>query len=401
MTLLEELSGRAVAEVAAAVDAGELDARELTEAHLERLAANAHLRAVITVCAEQALVAARAGPRGPLAGVPLVVKDLFDTAGIRTTYGSAIFTDHVPERTAPTVSRLTGAGAVLLAKANLHEFAWGLTSQNRVFGQVVNPRDPALTPGGSSGGNGAALAAGIGMLGLGTDSGGSVRVPAACCGIVGFKPAHGALPLDGVWPLAPSYDTVGPMARTVRDAVTAMRVLAGGGFEPAPWETLRVGAAPGDPAGERLAGMGARVVEAELPGPEADLLPAFAAECAATHQELYRRRPDDYTPNLRAKLDAALALDAATVDRARAARRRWRDRLRAGLDVDVLVGPTLGAPVPPADCDELEIREALGARARVANALGWPAIAVGDVQFMGPRDQDVIALALAWERSAP
>src|SRR5207247_3338653 len=126
---------------------------------------------------------------GPLSGKTLLVKDLFDTAGVRTTYGSKLYADHVPERTAPSVERLVDAGAVVVGKANLHEFAWGVTSQNPWYGTVQNPRLPGRTTGGSSGGNAAALAAGLCDLGLGSATGCSVRLPASCCGVVGLKPS--------------------------------------------------------------------------------------------------------------------------------------------------------------------------------------------------------------------
>jgi hypothetical protein len=154
---------------------------------------------------------------GPLHGKRLLVKDLIDTAGIRTTYGSQIYADHVPVRTAVAVERLVAAGAVVVGKANLHEFAWGVTSQNPWYGTVRNPTHPGRTTGGSSGGNAAALAAGLCDLGLGTDTGCSVRLPAACCGVVGLKPAWGRIPTEGVFPLCPTFDTVGPMATSVAD----------------------------------------------------------------------------------------------------------------------------------------------------------------------------------------
>ena len=160
-------------------------------------------------------------------GIRLAVKDLFDTAGVRTTYGSAIFREHVPAVTATAVALLEAAGYVTVGKANLHEFAWGITSENEHYGWVPNPRWPGRIAGGSSGGNAAALAAGADAA-LGTDSGGSVRIPAACCGVVGFKPTHGLVPIDGCFPLAPSYDTVGPMARDVGGCVRMMDTLAPG-----------------------------------------------------------------------------------------------------------------------------------------------------------------------------
>src|SRR5437773_9563535 len=160
-----------------------------------------------------------ARPPEPGPGIRLAVKDLFDTAGLVTTYGSIVFADHVPSRTAEAVARLEAAGYADVGKTNLHEFAYGVTSENPPLGTVPNPVAPGRIAGGSSGGSAAALAAGLADAALGTDSGGSIRIPAAFCGIVGFKPSYGLVSLDGCWPLSPSYDHAGPMARTVGECV--------------------------------------------------------------------------------------------------------------------------------------------------------------------------------------
>src|SRR5258705_452883 len=146
-------------------------------------------------------------------GIRLAVKDLFDTAGVRTTYGSAVFAEHVPTSSAEVVLRLEAAGYASVGKTNLHEFAYGVTSQNLHYGTVPNPVAPGRTSGGSSGGSAAALAADLADAALGTDSGGSIRIPAACCAIAGFKPSYGLVPVDGVFPPAPRYDHALPMAR--------------------------------------------------------------------------------------------------------------------------------------------------------------------------------------------
>ncbi|HKG10845.1 MAG TPA: amidase, partial [Gaiellaceae bacterium] len=152
-------------------------------------------------------------------GVRLAVKDLFDTAGLKTTYGSVIFAEHVPERSAPAVRRLEEAGYANVGKTNLHEFAYGVTSQNPHFGTVPNPVAPGRVAGGSSGGSAAAVAAGLADVALGSDSGGSIRIPSAWCGLVGFKPTFDLVPIEGCFPLAPSFDHAGPMARSVADCV--------------------------------------------------------------------------------------------------------------------------------------------------------------------------------------
>src|SRR5438093_3468362 len=167
-----------------------------------------------------------ARPVAPSEGIPLAVKDLLDTAGLTTTYGSAIFAEHVPARSAECVLRLEAAGYANVGKTNLHEFAYGITSENPHFGTVPNPLAPGRIAGGSSGGSAAAVAADLADAALGTDSGGSIRIPAACCGIVGFKPTYDLVPTEGCFPLAPSFDHVGPMARTVAECGMQLEVLA-------------------------------------------------------------------------------------------------------------------------------------------------------------------------------
>src|SRR5205814_1922306 len=202
-------------------------------ARIERL--NPALNAFITVTGEQALREAREAEaeiqkgkwRGPLHGVPLALKDLFDTAGGRTTAGGGVFKDRVPEQDAEVVRRLRAAGAVLLGKLNMHEFAYGGTSVASYFGPVHNPWNLERIAGGSSGGSAAAVAAGLCYGALGSDTGGSIRCPAALCGIVGLKPTYGRVPRDGVLPLAWSLDHVGPMTRTVADAALMLETIAG------------------------------------------------------------------------------------------------------------------------------------------------------------------------------
>ena len=164
---------------------------------------------------------------GPLAGRTLLVKDLIDTAGIRTTYGSRVYADHVPARNAIVVERVLDAGAAIVGKANLAEFAWGVLGTNEWYGTVHNPARPGRTTGGSSSGNAAAIAGGLCDLGIGTDTGCSVRLPSAACDIVGLKTRLGNVPVDGVFPLCPSFDTVGPLGRSVADVAGLWSVLSG------------------------------------------------------------------------------------------------------------------------------------------------------------------------------
>ena len=348
---------------------------------------------------------------GPLHGRRLLVKDLIDTAGIRTTYGSQVHADHVPTRTASAVERLVRAGAVVVGKANLHEFAWGVTSQNPWYGTVQNPRHPGKTTGGSSGGNAAALAAGMCDIGVGTDTGCSIRLPASCCGVVGLKPSWGRIPVDGVFPLCPSFDTVGPMAMTVAEVATMWSVLAEAPMLQPRLDGLLVGlltrppsvggpALPENRAAEayveQLEGLGARVVEASIPEPPDDTWPLFFHEAAHAHRATFPARASEYGENVRAKLELAQDLDPPEVARARASVRAWR---RLEPDVDLYVAPVLGVELPPVDCDELDIRIPATAFLRPFNVLGWAAIAIGDLQLIAPSDEVVLGAALAWERA--
>jgi aspartyl-tRNA(Asn)/glutamyl-tRNA(Gln) amidotransferase subunit A len=348
---------------------------------------------------------------GPLHGKRLLVKDLIDTAGIRTTYGSKIYGDHMPTRTAPAVERLVAAGAVVVGKANLHEFAWGVTSQNPWYGTVENPRHPGKTTGGSSGGNAAALAAGLCDLGLGTDTGGSIRLPSSCCDLVGLKPSLGRTPTEGVFPLCPSFDTVGPMARTVEEVALAWSVLAAAPVPEPRLAGLTVGllttppsvggpALPENRAAEhyveKLEQLGARVVEAKIPEPVDDTWPLFFHEAAESHRTTFPERAADYGENVRSKLQHAQTVEPAAVARALDAVRQWREYVPP---VDLYVAPVLGVDLPPVDCNELEVRIALTAFLRPFNILGWAALAIGDLQLVAPRDEVVLAAGLAWERS--
>jgi Asp-tRNA(Asn)/Glu-tRNA(Gln) amidotransferase A subunit family amidase len=346
---------------------------------------------------------------GPLHGKRLLVKDLIDTAGIRTTYGSKMYADHVPVRTATAVQRLVAAGAVIVGKANLHEFAWGVTSQNPWYGTVHNPAHPGQTTGGSSGGNAAALAAGLCDIGIGTDTGCSIRLPAACCDVVGLKPAWGRIPTDGVFPLCPTFDTVGPMATSVADVALVWSALAGAAVPEPRLRGLTVGlltrppSVGGSPAPEnrsaeqyvaRLEELGARVVEASIPEPPHDTWPLFFYEAAESHRATFPSRAGEYSDNVRGKLEHAQTIDPAEADRARESVRRWREYQP---EVDLYVAPTLGIEIPPEDCDELEIRIPATAFLRPFNVIGWAGLSIGDLQLVAPRDEVVLAAGLAWE----
>ncbi len=355
-----------------------------------------------------------ARPESPGGGVPLAVKDLFDTAGLTTTYGSAIFAEHVPRETAEAVRRLEQAGYANVGKTNLHEFAYGTTSENPHYGNVPNPIAPGRIAGGSSGGSAAALAAGLADAALGSDTGGSIRIPAACCGVVGFKPTHGLVPLEGCFPLAPSLDHAGPMARSVEECARMTAALAPG-FEPRALESLEevtVAVAWTDRADplvrERVEAAAARFPRrraADLSlGEEARTV--FMREVADVHRELYAENADLYGANVAAKLELCLQVTDSEYDAGLRGRERYRQEAAELFDqVDLLVTPTLPFVAPPAGQDERELRGRLTLFTWPFNVLGAPAIALpcgpaedglpASVQIVGRPGADALVLAAA------
>ena len=295
-------------------------------------------------------------PTGALAGVPVGIKDLIDHEGRVTTAGSAFYR-HEADRSSPVVSRLEAAGAVVIGRTGLHEFAFGFSSENPHFGPVRNPWDPDASPGGSSGGSAAAVAAGITPVAIGTDTGGSVRVPAALCGCFGLKVTHGRIPIDGVFPLATSVDTVGPLADSIEAIDSAYRVMSGDTADEPRRETLRFGvpepwvsAAPmdSDVAGvfeetvRVLEGLGHRVTDIEMPGvlPAPELIDSIAGEVADVHRQ-FREDGLPYGEDVAKRVDDCLDTDPERIDAGRAwqamIRRRFAD---AFGDVDLIITPT-------------------------------------------------------------
>jgi len=355
---------------------------------------------------------ARGEDPGVLAGVPVAIKDIIDHAGRVTTAGSSFYR-HRAERSAPAVERLEAAGAVIVGRTGLHEFALGFSSENDWFGPVRNPWDPQTSPGGSSGGSAAAVAAGLVPVALGTDTGGSIRVPAALCGCVGLKVTHGRVPLTGVFPLAPSRDTVGPLATTVADVAAIYTVIAGD--EPAdPWShpvavvaparptdlaTLRVGIphpwvdrplTEGVRTGfegflAALAAAGATVVAVGAPHLDPATMPrAVYAEVAAVHRDWITAHPERYGPAIRDRILKDLGHTADAV----AAAAEWRHRLARSFDrlfagVDLLVTPTtptmrkeIGRDLVEAGAEPEPHRIALSWFTNLVNQAGLPALAL-------------------------
>jgi aspartyl-tRNA(Asn)/glutamyl-tRNA(Gln) amidotransferase subunit A len=225
-----------ILEAARLLRAKKVSSVELVEESLRRISElDPNINAFLTVTGESAREAAgladrelaRGCDRGPLHGIPIALKDLFCTRGVRTTAGSKLFADYIPDHDAAVVERLAAAGAVAVGKTNMHELAYGITSNNPHFGAVRNPADPDRIPGGSSGGSGASVAAGMVLAAMGTDTGGSIRIPASYCGVVGLKPTYGRVSRFGVLPLGFSLDHVGPLTRTVRDAAVVLNAVAG------------------------------------------------------------------------------------------------------------------------------------------------------------------------------
>ncbi|HEX7975937.1 MAG TPA: amidase, partial [Anaerolineales bacterium] len=328
----------------------ELSPVELTQAYLERIPLlDPQVNAYITVTGEQAMEQARQAEaeierghvRGPLHGIPIALKDLYETRGVLTTAGSRFFAGYVPEADAAAVQKLTEAGAVILGKLNMHEIALGVTSNNPHYGPCRNPWALDRSPGGSSGGSGAALAAGLCLGSLGSDTGGSIRIPASLCGVVGLKPTFGRISGRGVIPLSWNLDHPGPMGRSVRDVALLLEALAG--YDPAdPYsvnipagrylETLEEGLLGSrvalasdefftqiDPevlqAVQAAAGvfekLGAQVTPVEFPGARQAALTngqMVNSDAAAFHRERLAARPEDFGPDVLQRLQAGAAL---------------------------------------------------------------------------------------------
>jgi aspartyl-tRNA(Asn)/glutamyl-tRNA(Gln) amidotransferase subunit A len=372
------------AKIARAVRSGKLSPLEVADAALARIEAHAQLNAFIGVQPERvradarALAAriARGEDPGPLAGVAVGIKDLMDVTGYPRTCGTRALDAAVATRDAEAVARLRAAGALIVGTTNLHELAYGVTSANAHFGAVRNPVAPGHLPGGSSGGSGAAVAAGLATIAVGTDTGGSIRVPAACCGVVGFKPSYDAVSRAGVWPLAWTLDHIGPLARSVEDATLGFEAMAGlpeGCVGQKRIERPRL-AQPVkfffdhldevvrqriDATLARLAAAGAAIDARDVEGMEYAPATQFLTLCAEACQanwELLTQRPDGIAPDTRLRLEVGQFIGALDYVKAQRLRRWLRDNLLRALEgCDAFVLPTLPVSLPRQGAATLEI----------------------------------------------
>jgi aspartyl-tRNA(Asn)/glutamyl-tRNA(Gln) amidotransferase subunit A len=409
MTVLPDT--RTIAEIAPLVAARTLSPVDLVRACLTRIDPRRDLNAFITVMAEDALDAARraeqeiaaGGYRGALHGIPISLKDLIDVAGTPTTSASAV-PPLMPRVDAPVAERLRAAGAIVIGKTNLHEFAFGTTSDETAFGVVRHPLDPSRSPGGSSGGAAVALLEGMCFGSVGTDTGGSIRIPAAACGIVGLKPTAGELPTEGIVPLSTTCDHVGPMTRTVRDA--GIMYAAMNGDASASWSRRATPAATlgvlggyftekldvdvravFSAVGSRLQAAGHRMRDTAVDGAAstADVyLHIVLPEAARYHAPFIEQYADKYSPGVRLRIEMGryvLAEDYVRAMDLRAALRAAVDRALDGCDALML--PAMAIPAPPLGAGsvdvgdhKLPVRAVMLRLTQLFNITGHPAISI-------------------------
>jgi aspartyl-tRNA(Asn)/glutamyl-tRNA(Gln) amidotransferase subunit A len=401
---------RAIHELAPLVRAGALSPVDLVRNCFARIDARPELNAFITLLREPALDAARAAEReisagrylGPLHGIPISVKDLVDVAGTKTTAGSRVPAETATDD-APVVKRLRGAGAIVIGKTNLHEFAFGTTSDETAFGAVRHPEDVTRSPGGSSGGAAAALVEGMCFAAVGTDTGGSIRIPAAACGIVGLKPTLGEVPCDGVVPLSTTLDHVGPMTRSVVDAglmFQAMKGVSIHGIAPAGgrlvfgvprpffFDRLEAGArSAAETAMTRMREAGYSVQNTSIEHAEwtPDVyLHICLPEASFHHARGLDEHPELYSPGVRLRLEMGRYLLAEDYVRAMDLRQQLTHAVDRALErCDALVLPTLPIPAPrvgttTVDVDGVStpVRAAMLRLTQLFDITGHPAIAL-------------------------
>jgi len=394
--------------------AREITAAQVTDQCLRRIETdNPRLNAFILVMADearrqalpsdQALAAGR--DRGPLHGVPISIKDLLDMRGLPTTAASRVRDGHRANRDATAITHLRQAGAVFIGKTNLHEFAFGTTSEDSAFGPARNPHDTARSPGGSSGGSAASVAAGMALASIGTDTGGSIRIPAAACGTVGLKPSFGEVSIDGVVPLSRTLDHVGPLTQTVSDACLVYHALLGDERvtppAPMPLHGLRLAVprryfcdlledevrARFESALDRLRAGGAHFDDIEIHH-AADIAPVYLhivlGDAAAYHATALETMPERYTPPVRLRLEMGRYILAEDYVRALKGRELLKREVDAALaQHDALVLPTLPISAPPLGANSVEVgattepvRNLMLRLTQLFNVTGHPAISI-------------------------
>jgi aspartyl-tRNA(Asn)/glutamyl-tRNA(Gln) amidotransferase subunit A len=401
-----------IAEAAKALRSRQVSSVELTQQCLDQIAKlNPVLNAFITVTEDSALARAReldrelgqGIDRGPLHGIPIAHKDLMWTKSVRTTSGSKIFADFVPDRDAAVVRKLGEAGAVMVGKAGLHELAYGITSDNPHFGTIRNPRNPEHSPGGSSGGSGVAVATGMAFVATGTDTGGSIRVPASFCGVAGLKPTYGLIDRSGVQPLGLSLDHVGPLARTVSDLRIALDAMAGPALrKPAPGslQEIHVGLpenfyfdsvmpevkAAVHRAAQQAEELGVQVIPVRVTDIEAlntAGLVILLSEASAVHQANLHRR-GDFGADVLALLDQGSLIPAMDYVNAQRQRKRFVaefHQLFRGIDClftpsTPITAPRIGQNEIALDGVQHNTRFLTTRFARGINVLGFPALSI-------------------------
>ena len=388
-----------------------------------RLAGEGGAYTFIADAASALAAALQAGQDGPLGGLTFAVKDLVAVAGRPLRAGSAVRETAPPEAAdAPVVALLRQAGAIFIGTTSLHEFAFGVTGINDYAGTPLNPHDPARIPGGSSSGSAVAVAEGSADIAIGTDTGGSVRIPAALCGVVGFKPSFGAYPIEGVFPLSPTLDHAGILARSVANVQRVHTVLAApvnGEYRPRRLGLLRSELEQSEPAVQqrvqeaidRLAGAGCLVEDIEWPDGESVFAVSTAimfAEAAAIHRAEMRQDAMRYGADVRARLLQGLALPAVNYVTALRGRRQMRLQVQARLaGVDGVIGPTVGIVAPTlAEARAPAVAGRLVAFTRLANVVGLPVLSLPlpgpglpvGIQVMAPDDRPTLAIGLFIER---
>jgi aspartyl-tRNA(Asn)/glutamyl-tRNA(Gln) amidotransferase subunit A len=405
-----------IVDAARQLRAGAFTSRELTDACLDRMARdNPRLNAFILITGEFArkqaddadreLKKGKDRDRGPLHGIPISIKDLIDIAGFPTTAASRVREGHVATTDAPLITNLRRAGAVIVGKTNLHEFAMGTTNEDSAFGPALHPLDETRSPGGSSGGSAVSVVAGMCLATVGSDTGGSIRIPSAACGLVGVKPAFGELSCEGVVPLGSTLDCVGPLAKTVADAMVMYAAMAGRAVEAAPaLAAPRLATLKGyfvellqqevraafDAALARLRAQAKDGAIAAVEIPHARFvpsiyLPTVLAEGAEYHARTLDQMPDKYTTPVRLRFELGRHVLAEDYLRAQRARDTLRTEINAALDThDALllptmpiVAPPLGAKVVPMDNGRDEpVRAAMLRLTQPFNLTGHPAISI-------------------------